>query len=145
VLDTELRLPRKSQLVRTAGEVPTWIFCARSAALSRSRALEKAGCRVSRVRLARGAVALGEVLDRLGAANMTNVLVEGGGQVLGRFVDEQLADEVQAYVAPLLIGGATAPGVLGARGCERISQAPRLLPDGPPQRLGSCWLFAGRL
>lgn len=56
------------------------------------------------------------VLDELGRRNMTNVLVEGGGCVLGSFFDAGLADEAVVFVAPCLIGGAAAPGPLHGLG-----------------------------
>ena len=36
---------------------------------------------------------------------MTNVLVEGGGRVLGSFLDEGHVDAVEVFVAPILEGG----------------------------------------
>ena len=50
--------------------------------------------------------ALPEVLAELGANHgVTNVLVEGGGQVLGAFFEAGLVDEVCFYVAPRICGG----------------------------------------
>jgi diaminohydroxyphosphoribosylaminopyrimidine deaminase/5-amino-6-(5-phosphoribosylamino)uracil reductase len=51
---------------------------------------------------------------------MTNVLVEGGGQVLGSLLDLDAIDEVHAFVAPSLLGGAAAPGPFAGRGRARI-------------------------
>ena len=45
------------------------------------------------------------VLADLGAKNITSVLVEGGGKVLGQALDERLIDKVQIYVAPIFTGG----------------------------------------
>jgi diaminohydroxyphosphoribosylaminopyrimidine deaminase/5-amino-6-(5-phosphoribosylamino)uracil reductase len=39
---------------------------------------------------------------------MTNVLVEGGGGLLGALHDQRLIDEVHVFVAPRLLGGAAA-------------------------------------
>jgi len=48
---------------------------------------------------------LATVLAALGAENITSVLVEGGGDVLGQTLDERLIDKVQIYVAPIFTGG----------------------------------------
>lgn len=61
-------------------------------------------------------LSLPAILDELGRRNMTNVLVEGGGRVLGSFFDTGLANEAVLFVAPCLIGGATAPGPLHGLG-----------------------------
>jgi diaminohydroxyphosphoribosylaminopyrimidine deaminase / 5-amino-6-(5-phosphoribosylamino)uracil reductase len=48
---------------------------------------------------------LATVLADLGAKNVTSVLIEGGGKVLGQALDERLIDKVQIYVAPIFSGG----------------------------------------
>ncbi|MFQ6048204.1 MAG: dihydrofolate reductase family protein [Phycisphaerae bacterium] len=67
---------------------------------------------------------------------MCNVLVEGGGGLLGAFFDQRLADELVVFIAHRLIGGAAAPGPLGGRGVRSIARAVR--PVFPPElrRLG---------
>jgi diaminohydroxyphosphoribosylaminopyrimidine deaminase/5-amino-6-(5-phosphoribosylamino)uracil reductase len=54
---------------------------------------------------------------------MTNVLVEGGGEVLGTLLDMRQIDEVHAFVAPKLIGGRDAVTPMEAVGVERIADA----------------------
>jgi diaminohydroxyphosphoribosylaminopyrimidine deaminase/5-amino-6-(5-phosphoribosylamino)uracil reductase len=53
------------------------------------------------------------VLRDLGRRQVTSVLIEGGGTVLGEAFDRRLVDEVHFYLAPLLCGG---PNVIGGRG-----------------------------
>lgn len=48
---------------------------------------------------------LRDVLEDLGEKEITSVLIEGGGEVLGRALDERLIDKVQIYLAPLFTGG----------------------------------------
>lgn len=45
------------------------------------------------------------VLRELGAREITSVLIEGGGDVLGQAFDQRLVNELQCYFAPLLLGG----------------------------------------
>lgn len=45
------------------------------------------------------------VLAELGARDVTSVLIEGGGDVLGQALDGRLIDRVQIYLAPLFTGG----------------------------------------
>jgi diaminohydroxyphosphoribosylaminopyrimidine deaminase/5-amino-6-(5-phosphoribosylamino)uracil reductase len=55
------------------------------------------------------------VLKDLGRRQITSVLIEGGGQVLGEAFDKRLVQRVHFYVAPLLCGGpVVAIGGLGA-------------------------------
>lgn len=148
VLDTHLRIPRRAALVRTAAHIPTWLFCGAAAAESRrAAALERAGCRIVAVKTGpRGdrGLDLTAVLDELGAARMTNVLVEGGGRVLGAFQDAGLADELHVYIGPLLIGGRDAVGALHGVGPPTLKQALRVS-AAALRRLGSGWLLRARL
>jgi diaminohydroxyphosphoribosylaminopyrimidine deaminase/5-amino-6-(5-phosphoribosylamino)uracil reductase len=143
VVDTNLRTPPGAQLVRSARQAPTWIFCGPNPPLRRARTLERAGCVIQRIAATHHGVSLSAVLDVLGGVPMTNVLVEGGGTLLGRFFDEQRADELHVYSAPLLIGGAAAPGPLHGQGVRDVAAALRL--KRPSLRpMGAGWFFQAR-
>jgi diaminohydroxyphosphoribosylaminopyrimidine deaminase/5-amino-6-(5-phosphoribosylamino)uracil reductase len=62
------------------------------------------------------------VLRDLGRKQITSVLIEGGGQVLGEAFDRKLVQRVQFYVAPLLCGGPDV--VVGGRGVGATIEAP---------------------
>ena len=64
------------------------------------------------------------VLRELGRREITSVLLEGGGRVLGDAFDRRLVDRVQFYFAPLLCGGPV-PAV-GGRGVGGTAEAPLL-------------------
>ncbi|MDQ2824245.1 MAG: bifunctional diaminohydroxyphosphoribosylaminopyrimidine deaminase/5-amino-6-(5-phosphoribosylamino)uracil reductase RibD [Verrucomicrobiota bacterium] len=49
---------------------------------------------------------LRSVLEDLGRKEVTSVLIEGGGEILGQALDAGLIDKVQLYLAPILTGGA---------------------------------------
>jgi diaminohydroxyphosphoribosylaminopyrimidine deaminase/5-amino-6-(5-phosphoribosylamino)uracil reductase len=51
---------------------------------------------------------LAQVLADLGQREITTVLIEGGGEVLGEAFDARVVDKVQFYIAPLLTGGPVA-------------------------------------
>jgi diaminohydroxyphosphoribosylaminopyrimidine deaminase/5-amino-6-(5-phosphoribosylamino)uracil reductase len=68
---------------------------------------------------------LESVLAELGETyGVTQLLVEGGGEVLGAFFDAGLVDEVCFYIAPILCGGPV-PGV-GGMGVGSTMEAPLL-------------------
>jgi diaminohydroxyphosphoribosylaminopyrimidine deaminase/5-amino-6-(5-phosphoribosylamino)uracil reductase len=52
-------------------------------------------------------IEIGALLRDVGAREITSVLIEGGGNVLGQALDEGLIDKAQIYVAPTLTGGPT--------------------------------------
>jgi diaminohydroxyphosphoribosylaminopyrimidine deaminase/5-amino-6-(5-phosphoribosylamino)uracil reductase len=148
VLDSRLRTAPGAKLVQTAGDAPTWFFCGPGAPRARVKKLEAAGCVVQRVPCERGSrdnLSLPAVLDILGEHQMTNVLVEGGGALLGHFFDQRLADEVHVYIARRLIGGAAAAGPLNARGVARARDSVPLPADAKLRPLSSGWLVQARL
>jgi diaminohydroxyphosphoribosylaminopyrimidine deaminase/5-amino-6-(5-phosphoribosylamino)uracil reductase len=67
------------------------------------------------------------LLEELGRRKMTNVLLEGGGQLLGTFFDQQLIDECHVFVAPKIIGGVDSVGPLAGRGVELMAAAMKLI------------------
>ncbi len=64
------------------------------------------------------------VLRELGEKEITSVLVEGGGEILGQALDQRLVDKVQLYLGRVFTGGPVVafPGV----GAASTDQAPRL-------------------
>jgi len=66
------------------------------------------------------------LLSALEQRKVTNLLVEGGSQVLGSLFDRQLIDEVHVFIAPNLVGGTAAPAALGGNGIAQMTNALKL-------------------
>ena len=64
-----------------------------------------------------------QLLDELGRRRMTNVLFEGGGQVLGALFDAGAVDEVHAFVAAKIVGGDGAPSPIAGLGVADMASA----------------------
>jgi diaminohydroxyphosphoribosylaminopyrimidine deaminase/5-amino-6-(5-phosphoribosylamino)uracil reductase len=114
VLDTHGRLPRTSRLAQTAAEAP--LVVAGPATACAGEALPLA--------LDQGRVSVAALLEELGQRRMTNVLVEGGAQVLGSFFAAGAVDEVCVFIAPLVLGGGRS--AMDAPGVDRITDGLRL-------------------
>lgn len=54
-----------------------------------------------------GQTKIDTLLRELGAGEITSVLIEGGGDILGQALDQQAIDKIQIYVAPIFTGGPT--------------------------------------
>jgi diaminohydroxyphosphoribosylaminopyrimidine deaminase/5-amino-6-(5-phosphoribosylamino)uracil reductase len=76
--------------------------------------------------LCEGLVNLEQLLKVLGQREITSVLVEGGGTLLGYMFDHRLIDKVVAFVAPVIIGGSKAETAVGGMGAEKITDSIRL-------------------
>ena len=90
------------------------------------RALTEAGADVEAFAAAPDGVNLEALLRHLTMHDVTSVLVEGGGGLIGSLLDARLVDKVIAFVAPVLVGGADAPTPAAGTGVERMADALRL-------------------
>jgi diaminohydroxyphosphoribosylaminopyrimidine deaminase/5-amino-6-(5-phosphoribosylamino)uracil reductase len=110
VLDTHLRLPERSRLAATAGEIPTLVIGGAAAPEELARRLEALGVMVERVPDDADAhVDLHHALHALAARGITRVFSEGGPKVASRLIALKLADEVALITADKPLGR---PGVL---------------------------------
>ena len=69
-----------------------------------------------------GHIDLRELMCQLGQRQITSVMVEGGGILIGSLFDQGLVDKVTAFIAPVIIGGSVKGAVVG-RGVEKLSDA----------------------
>jgi diaminohydroxyphosphoribosylaminopyrimidine deaminase/5-amino-6-(5-phosphoribosylamino)uracil reductase len=126
VLDRQARLPLESRLAGTAREVPVLVYVSSPESdPARLAALRAAGCEVVALP-GSGQPPIPAVLDDLGRRGMTNLLVEGGGRVLGSFLDAGEVDAVEVFLAPILAGGPPRYVPAQGEGAARISDALRL-------------------
>ena len=127
VIDSQARLPLDSHLVRTARDVPVILAAAQQASADRCNQLRSAGVEVLQFDSGDATgVPLDQLLKSLGQRKLTNLLVEGGARLLGSFFDARFIDEVHAFIAPALAGGANAPSPLAGKGIASMSDLLRL-------------------
>lgn len=128
VFDSRLRIPLRCRLVSTAREIPTVVLTTRSgvqeSGIKRHKLVQR-GVAVVACRSRQGQPSLADALRRLADLGMTNLLVEGGGELIGTFMDADYVDEGRVFTAPLIIGGRAAPGGCAGRGVARMGQAAR--------------------
>jgi diaminohydroxyphosphoribosylaminopyrimidine deaminase/5-amino-6-(5-phosphoribosylamino)uracil reductase len=106
VLDSRLRLPLTSRLVQTAGKSTTYLVTVRGHPAATLEKIRGRDVKVLEIEPdAGGHPALSAVLEALGSAGITRVLVEGGAQTAAAFLKADLVDCVVWFRAPGLIGG----------------------------------------
>jgi diaminohydroxyphosphoribosylaminopyrimidine deaminase/5-amino-6-(5-phosphoribosylamino)uracil reductase len=126
VLDRRGRLPLSSRLVATAREAPLLVATAGQSADEWRHGLEAAGAEVLPLPVTAGRLSVPSLLDELGRRRMTNVLVEGGADVLGSFLDAGEIDAVHVCIAPRLVGGSEAKTPVAGIGVARLADALQL-------------------
>jgi diaminohydroxyphosphoribosylaminopyrimidine deaminase/5-amino-6-(5-phosphoribosylamino)uracil reductase len=126
VMDTHAQLPLDSRLVRTANEFDTLVAVSIEADRARCRALAEAGCEVFALAASSPEDRLQELVEELAGRQMTNILVEGGPTLLGSMFDAELIDEVHAFIAPKIVGGAFAKPPIAGAGRALVDEAAKL-------------------
>jgi diaminohydroxyphosphoribosylaminopyrimidine deaminase/5-amino-6-(5-phosphoribosylamino)uracil reductase len=138
VLDSRLRLPLESRVVKTA-HADLIVFCC-FAEENKRRELEARGVIVEQVPMRRplddgtivfpgatpaidGRPDLDRVMANLGERQITSLIIEGGAMVNWAALSEGIVDKIFFYYAPkILAGTGSIPFALGA-GYRRISEA----------------------
>jgi diaminohydroxyphosphoribosylaminopyrimidine deaminase/5-amino-6-(5-phosphoribosylamino)uracil reductase len=126
VADSLARLPLDSCLVQTAREVPVLAAATDAAPARRRAALEEAGVEVLVLPAEGEHVSLKALLEELGRRSMTNVLLEGGGELCAAALSAGLVDKLLAFVAPKIVGGRDAPTPVEGQGVAEPDQALRI-------------------
>jgi diaminohydroxyphosphoribosylaminopyrimidine deaminase/5-amino-6-(5-phosphoribosylamino)uracil reductase len=129
VLDSRIRIPPESQLLATLKSAPLMLvhqvneqpnqdfeMCPPDISASDLKLL---GVDVLTINGTRTSM-LKQLLEILGQRKMTNVMIEGGGRVLGTAFDADLVDEVWVFMSAKVVGSDKAPGPVAGQGLELI-------------------------
>ena len=124
ILDNRLQLRSDSNLANTAKNIPTIVVTQKHDSDVTEPLKEKG---VDLVELDGGGRDLENVLKVLTEREMQSVLVEGGTEIAGAFIDSKLVDKVTFIMTPLVIGGHQAPVAIGGKGAGTLAEAAHLM------------------
>jgi diaminohydroxyphosphoribosylaminopyrimidine deaminase/5-amino-6-(5-phosphoribosylamino)uracil reductase len=124
IVDGEGRTPLTARLFKEPGE--TLLALGRAATEKEKTAFKQAGAEIVELPAGGGRVDLVKLLAELGKREITSVIVEGGGILLGSLFDQGLVDKVIAFIAPVIIGGAEAKTAVAGRGVDQVAESFRL-------------------
>jgi diaminohydroxyphosphoribosylaminopyrimidine deaminase/5-amino-6-(5-phosphoribosylamino)uracil reductase len=108
VVDSRLRMPLKSKLVKSAHD-DLVIFTLQPLDSPKARALVRAGAEVVRLPANRGHVNLHAVLRELGQRQILNLLVEAGAELNGAALQAGIVDKMILFYAPKIMGTGGVP------------------------------------
>lgn len=120
ILDPHLRIPLSVQVLRDGNVL---VVALSSASAFKRKQLEKRGIAVTA--LAGAAISRRALFSEMKKREVISILVEGGGDTIGRFLDWHVADKIYAFYAPTFIGGKNAI-TIGGKGVTKIRNALRL-------------------
>lgn len=108
IVDSKLRLPLKSQIVKTARQ-DVVVFTAAREGHSKAQALRKAGVEVVHLRAREGHTDLRAVVRELGKREILSVILEAGSDLNGAALAAGIVDKVVLFIAPTIAGKQDVP------------------------------------
>lgn len=124
IIDTHLRTPPKARLFNQGKVI---IVTAETASNNKQLRLIRRGAQIVKIKVNKyGRVDLSMMMRRLAALEISKILVEGGGELIGSLFDEGLVDKAIFFIAPKIIGGRDAISSVMGEGARRINGAVRL-------------------
>jgi diaminohydroxyphosphoribosylaminopyrimidine deaminase/5-amino-6-(5-phosphoribosylamino)uracil reductase len=123
ILDSHLRLPLDSRVVKTA-QNDVMVLCS-SADESSMKQLQARGVRVEQIpsALPEGRPDMAAIARRLGELEITSLLIEGGAAVNWAALEASIADKVFLFYAPKILGGVGSVPFSAGAGFRRMSEA----------------------
>lgn len=124
VIDGNGRTPPTAQIFKEQGD--TLLVTDEELPSNLKRPLKNVGAELLELPSQAGEIDLKALLKVLGERQITSVLVEGGGILLGSLFDAGLVDKVVAFLAPIIIGGEEARPSVAGHGIDKIADSLKL-------------------
>ncbi len=124
IVDGRGRTPSTAQVFSKPGKA--LIALGKSVKPENKEAFARLGAEILELPSEKGMINLEILLKTLGEREITSVLVEGGGILLGSLFDSGLIDKVVAFIAPIIIGGEKARTAVAGQGTDKVIEAIKL-------------------
>jgi diaminohydroxyphosphoribosylaminopyrimidine deaminase/5-amino-6-(5-phosphoribosylamino)uracil reductase len=125
IMDSRLRIPLAARVLRPSTPdgttPPTIVATTRRASRRRIGQLKRRGATVLVLPAQHGRVSLRACLDRLGRLGISSLLIEGGSNINASALRQGVVNRIRCYVAPRLLGGQDAAGMIGGVAPRRLA------------------------
>jgi len=113
IFDSRLRIPLTARVLKNIETNPTAIATTNLASHKKIEQLRSTWVEVMVLPQKRKQVSIRRCLQELGDMGITSLLVEGGSELNASFLREGLVNQVYLFMAPTLLGGQNAKGLIG--------------------------------
>lgn len=118
ICDSSLKISLDSKIVNTAKDIKTIIAYCNSNTQKEEKLIDK-GCVLIKTENKHEHVNLAELLKKIGAMGIDSILIEGGGEINFSAFEENIVNELQVYIAPVIFGG-KAKSPVGGQGVTDV-------------------------
>jgi len=123
IVDSQLSVPQNANVFSADSRVIIVTLNTRPGQETENRKILAAHAKILEVKERVGQINLKDALKKLAQLEITNILVEGGGTLIGSLFDEGLVDKVIFFVSPKIIGGKDAIGSVMGSGIAHVVKA----------------------
>ena len=134
IIDSKARIPLQSKIVKTANQIETRLVVTSKAPSTNLKKLEERGLKIimleqSREDKEKGVKGSAEKVDlkrlfnQLEEEGVSQVLVEGGGEINWSIIKNNLFNEIIITISPMIIGGKNAISLVGGEGYKTINES----------------------
>ena len=122
IFDSALRIPLDAWVLKNIETNPTAIATTAQASYKKMEQLRSKWVEVLVLPQKAKRVSIRRCLQELGNMGITSMIVEGGSELNASFLREGLVNQICLFVAPVLLGGQNAKGLIGGLSPKRLVQ-----------------------
>ncbi len=126
IVDSQLSTPVDANIFMDDSKVIIVTVHARPGQETENRKALAQKANILEVKERAGQVSLKDMMKKLAQLDITNILAEGGGTLIGSLFDEGLVDRIMFFISPKIIGGKDAVSSVMGHGITRIDKAVKL-------------------
>ncbi|WP_372751774.1 bifunctional diaminohydroxyphosphoribosylaminopyrimidine deaminase/5-amino-6-(5-phosphoribosylamino)uracil reductase RibD [Labilibaculum sp.] len=123
VVDSKARIPLQSKILNSSDVAKTIVALTENADARKIKQIEDLGNLVLQIKSRNERVDLQNLLVKLGQEGIDGILLEGGASLNFSALQTGIVDEVISFIAPKIIGGASAKSPVGGEGIEFMKDA----------------------
>lgn len=144
VVDSRLKIPLTAKLLHDK-QAPVIIATTKLASAEKVEQLKNLGAEILIVDTDKNnRVDVTKLVELLGQRNICSILVEGGAEIHGSFVEHKLIDKVYFFIAPKIVGGKNAKNPVAGEGIGNLADAIEL-EDMTSENLAGDILITGKV
>jgi diaminohydroxyphosphoribosylaminopyrimidine deaminase / 5-amino-6-(5-phosphoribosylamino)uracil reductase len=123
IVDSNLSISEDSNIFAKDSQVIIITLPSQPGQETENRQKLAAKAKILEVKEKAGQINLRDALKKLAQLQISNIIVEGGGTLIGSLFDERLVDKILFFISPKIIGGKEAVSAVMGNGVKRIDQA----------------------
>lgn len=142
VVDSQLSITQEANIFSKNSQVIIITLSAQAGQETENRKILAQKAKILEVKEKEGQINLKSAMKKLAQLEISNILVEGGGTLIGSLFDEGLVDKVLFFISPKIIGGKEAISSVMGKGIAHMDKVVKLK-DIKLKHIGEDFLFEG--